>query len=262
MARAAPRPCTHPGCGRLVRDGSGRCDLHPREVWSGKRRGKTTERGYGWDWQKQRKRVLERDGWLCQVCGAMGWVEPATEVDHILPKALGGTDDEANLQAICKQCHAQKTAFEDASPNAAALPEWLPSPLIPVTVVCGPPASGKSTWVAERAGKFDLVLDLDAIVARQTGKEIYHASREEVWSGMRVRNSLLAALARPGMRWRQAWLIVTAGTPDAREFWRRKYGSLVVMPFNVAECLRRIDADARRPAHAREAAAEAVKAWR
>jgi len=36
----------------------------------------------------------------------------ATEVDHIIPKAKGGTDDMSNLQAINKECHKKKTARE------------------------------------------------------------------------------------------------------------------------------------------------------
>ena len=33
-------------------------------------------------------------------------------VDHIKPKALGGSDSFDNLQAICKHCHREKTAQE------------------------------------------------------------------------------------------------------------------------------------------------------
>jgi len=39
----------------------------------------------------------------------------ATEVDHILSKANGGTDDENNLQAICKVCHRIKTITDRKS---------------------------------------------------------------------------------------------------------------------------------------------------
>jgi 5-methylcytosine-specific restriction endonuclease McrA len=35
-------------------------------------------------------------------------------VDHITPKAQGGTDDLSNLQSICDPCHAEKTAREAA----------------------------------------------------------------------------------------------------------------------------------------------------
>jgi 5-methylcytosine-specific restriction protein A len=50
-------------------------------------------------WRTVRALVLHRDGHLCQVprgarpCGA-----PATSVDHIIPRSLGGSDDPSNLR--------------------------------------------------------------------------------------------------------------------------------------------------------------------
>ena len=113
MPSAAPRPCTHPGCGVLVRDGTGRCPKHPQvNRFADKRRGSRHERGYGSAWDKQRARILARDEGLCQPCALQHRVTLAREVDHITPKAEGGTDDDGNLQAICKACHLTKTASE------------------------------------------------------------------------------------------------------------------------------------------------------
>jgi 5-methylcytosine-specific restriction protein A len=33
----------------------------------------------------------------------------AEELDHIVPLFKGGTNDEDNLQGLCKKCHAEKT---------------------------------------------------------------------------------------------------------------------------------------------------------
>lgn len=68
------------------------------------------ERGYGTAWDKIRAYILARDKHLCQPCLAKQRPTPATQVDHITPKAKGGTDDEDNLQAICGPCHDAKTA--------------------------------------------------------------------------------------------------------------------------------------------------------
>jgi 5-methylcytosine-specific restriction protein A len=38
-----------------------------------------------------------------------GRVKAANAVDHIKPKAKGGTDDLANLQGICRACHLNKS---------------------------------------------------------------------------------------------------------------------------------------------------------
>jgi len=42
---------------------------------------------------------------------------PASEVDHIVAKGDGGTDDPTNLQALCRRCHEEKTAKERALRN-------------------------------------------------------------------------------------------------------------------------------------------------
>ena len=69
-------------------------------------------------WQRLRAHVLRRDP-LCVACKAEGRVEPATQVDHIVPVvALIRANDEervfdpANLRALCRSCHARKSATE------------------------------------------------------------------------------------------------------------------------------------------------------
>lgn len=116
MPRAAGRPCRHLGCSEVVRDGSGYCKAHQSDRKLGKfadaRRGSRHERGYGSDWERKRRRILSRDKGLCQVCLALGKYRPAQHVDHVIPKSEGGSDDDGNLQAICKICHAEKTVDE------------------------------------------------------------------------------------------------------------------------------------------------------
>jgi 5-methylcytosine-specific restriction protein A len=89
--------------------------LHkPARGWAETSTKSTTERGYGWAWQRLRERILERDCGLCQPCKAHGRLTVAHAVDHIVSKANGGTDAERNLQAICETCHKAKTAAERA----------------------------------------------------------------------------------------------------------------------------------------------------
>lgn len=68
-----------------------------------------TERGYGHAWRKIRARVLSRDSHLCQEHKRQGKLKQANQVDHIVPKAKGGTDDMDNLQSLCEHCHKIKT---------------------------------------------------------------------------------------------------------------------------------------------------------
>jgi 5-methylcytosine-specific restriction protein A len=46
------------------------------------------------------------------MCMIEGRVTTANQVDHIKPKAKGGTDDETNLQSLCEAHHTQKTIEE------------------------------------------------------------------------------------------------------------------------------------------------------
>lgn len=79
--------------------------------WKGQR-GTRHERGYGAAWQRLRVQVIARDRGLCQPCKAAGKVRKFDAVDHIKPKAQGGTDDLSNLRCICADCHAAKSTAE------------------------------------------------------------------------------------------------------------------------------------------------------
>jgi 5-methylcytosine-specific restriction enzyme A len=113
MPKAAPRPCTHPGCKAYATNG-GRCDDHKRVGWNEWQaaKGNNVQRGYGKAWRALRAEAMRRDSHLCQCCLEEGVYTPATDVDHITPKALGGTDELGNLQALCRPCHREKTAQE------------------------------------------------------------------------------------------------------------------------------------------------------
>ena len=101
MPRQAPRVCPTPGCPRLLAPGQ-RCPDHTPEPFATSTY--RTTRGYT---PTQRRVILARDHHRCVICG-----QPATIADHIVPRALGGTDTIDNGQALCDQCSKQKTATE------------------------------------------------------------------------------------------------------------------------------------------------------
>jgi len=110
MPTSPKRPCRRPGCPRLT--DSGWCQEHRRERPPDQKPWGTTTtsanaRGYGSSWRKLRAAVLRRDT-LCTSC----WREPATEVDHLVPKSKGGPDTMDNLRGTCGACHGRKTARE------------------------------------------------------------------------------------------------------------------------------------------------------
>lgn len=76
----------------------------------------TTERGYGYRWQKARERYLRAHP-LCRYCQREDRVTAASIVDHIT--AHQGDDtlfwNESNWQPLCKPCHDSVKAREERS---------------------------------------------------------------------------------------------------------------------------------------------------
>lgn len=64
-------------------------------------------------WARLRAQVLAEEP-LCRHCAALGLVEPATDVDHIINGEGDYSDDNRreNLQPLCHPCHSQKTRAE------------------------------------------------------------------------------------------------------------------------------------------------------
>jgi ATP adenylyltransferase len=56
--------------------------------------------------------VLSRAKFRCELCGISA-DERALEVDHILPRNFGGSDDPSNLQSLCYSCNAMKRDRDD-----------------------------------------------------------------------------------------------------------------------------------------------------
>jgi diadenosine tetraphosphate (Ap4A) HIT family hydrolase/5-methylcytosine-specific restriction endonuclease McrA len=56
--------------------------------------------------------ILKRAKGRCECCGTPV-EERAIEVDHIIPRNRGGSDDPSNLQALCYVCNAQKRDRDD-----------------------------------------------------------------------------------------------------------------------------------------------------
>ncbi len=71
-------------------------------------------RGYGRRWEKLARCFLAANPLCVDPFGDhAGRVVPAECVDHIVPRARGGTDDLSNLQALCARCHSKKTCKYD-----------------------------------------------------------------------------------------------------------------------------------------------------
>lgn len=73
--------------------------------------------------KRLRFEIFRRDGFQCRYCGKRA-AETADglTVDHVVPVALGGTDDSTNLVTACADCNAGKSSStaDDATVAAVA----------------------------------------------------------------------------------------------------------------------------------------------
>jgi 5-methylcytosine-specific restriction endonuclease McrA/shikimate kinase len=262
LPKSPPKPCAHPGCRQLV-SGSTYCTSHERVQRRARQetpRGNRHQRGYTNTWVRASKAFLAKYP-LCRRCSEKGVVQVAQVTDHISPHKgdMALFWDETNWQPLCKRCHDFKTAREDGP--AQVRPEWLKKPGGRVHLICGPPGSGKSTFVNERADVKDVVIDLDGVISEISGRPIYQAGAEWLARGIRERNRRLAALHRQPAD-RVAWIIVT-GSADWRHWWIEKLQPVETVVLRTPEhiCCHRIRSDPRRSLVADRQCKAAARWW-
>ena len=58
--------------------------------------------------EQQKRVLLEKAGWKCQICGKSLTLAEA-HVDHIIPFSKGGKTSPENLQILCEECNKKKS---------------------------------------------------------------------------------------------------------------------------------------------------------
>lgn len=106
------------------------------------------------------------------------------QCDHITPRKQGGRDHPSNYQTLCDTHHGYKTAMEANSFFGRTQ----------VTVVCGAPGSGKSTYVRQRLTIGCVVYDLDSIVNALTNSSIHYQPPTVMDIAWSIRDHLLVTI--------------------------------------------------------------------
>lgn len=70
--------------------------------------------------KRLRFEILRRDNQTCQYCGEKA-PDVTLHVDHVIPVALGGTDQPGNLVTACKDCNLGKSSVPADAPTVSGL---------------------------------------------------------------------------------------------------------------------------------------------
>lgn len=215
-------------------------------------------------WQRLRWSILVRDLFTCQICGRIEGDTSQLVCDHVEPHR-GDVEKfwAGPFQALCKPCHDGQKQKEEIAARAAGLdvyggkpasyrPDWLRPSVIPLTIVCGPPASGKTHYVRGHGSVADQVIDLDYIVADMLGQSVKHQWDRGRWLdiALRKRNAMLGELSKQPA-WPAAWLIVAEPKAEHRAWWAQtmKPRAIIVIEADEQTCMAQAARDADRDQH-------------
>ena len=214
-------------------------------------------------WQSLRWLVLVCDEFRCQICHRLESDTSKLVCDHVDPHR-GDIEKfwSGPFQTLCKPCHDGQKQKEEVAARTAGLdvyggkpasyrPEWLRPSAIPLTIVCGPPASGKNHYVHQHAGSTDVVIDLDVIAHALSGEPMHRWNRERwLQMALRKRNAMLGELSKHPA-WPSAWIIMTEPNAERRARWAEtmKPKAIIVIETSEATCMANAAQDTDRDQH-------------
>lgn len=238
--------------------------MKPRKSWDieGKR-----NRLYGRRWSTARRAFLAAHPQCC-MCAAAGKDALAEVVDHIIPHR--GDESlfwqQSNWQPLCAWHHNSEKARQEISgysdrigadgwpidpvhpvnsgvevTSGRARPDDLLPIKVPVILVIGKPASGKTTWCIQHMQPGDVLIDFDHIDAELNG--VARRRHRLIVPILRERNTRLRKAAQ--MTEGRVFLTLTGTRDDERQWWKRKLGNVTIVSIetDAAICIERIKAD-------------------
>lgn len=226
------------------------------------------------EWKRIRAEVLKRQP-ICNICKKAN----ADTVDHV--RKHGGDRVKffaGPFQALCAHCHNTiKQSWERVGKPVVAADGWktiqkphgymdwddlhqpkdIRASRPALTLLFGPPAAGKSTYVQAHKQPGDIIIDAD-IEATRLGIDRYTQSNGERVKILSARNDALRNLSTSDAP--AAWFTAIGGQPKIRLHWTEKLRpkNIIILMTPAKICIERIKAT--RATH-HDAQIRAVMEW-
>ena len=124
------------------------------------------------EWKQTRAEVLERDLYICQMCGAAGNI-----VDHIIPSLTDWNHrtDADNLETLCRRCHDLKT-WKEKQHHKRKVKRYMI-----INIIVGLPSEDKLNYINKHKTNNDLILDFDNLMHALTGLDLYKHNKDTTY---------------------------------------------------------------------------------
>jgi predicted kinase len=208
-------------------------------------------------WKKCRDGYFEYRFGLCEVCE-----KPGQEVHHkihITPNNIGDnniTTNWDNLQLLCKSCHgeAHDKAWRMIKQRLRKVRSTREGTMFDehgnlvevksVTIVWGAPASGKTTYVRDNKGEYDIVVDLDYINSALSLSLTRERSDDVLPFGIDVRDYIYELIAERKYFFEHCWVIAQLPTKKERsELANKLKANLIHIDTEQEMCRLRVMSD-------------------
>ena len=116
-----------------------------------------------------------------------------------------------------------------------------------ITVITGPPCSGKTTWARQHAKPGDLIIDFD-VIAQALGSPVTHGHDDAYRkAALDARDAAITAAVSRSPENTRAWIIDSRPAAGKRAWYKAHGARFVALSAEPAELHRRADADHRPP---------------